>query len=124
MSEYFIQKETLEKLADAIRKKALVNEQLSPEEMIEIIETKTYSDEDMRLWAYLSRSQVHMFKCSNPIYGNRTLQIDYGSPYAALQDFEYVINNDSSVTLIDWNETFNGIPSTELIIPDQRNIIL
>lgn len=123
MNEYFIQKETLEKLADVIRKKALIDEQLSPEEMIEMIETKTYSDEDLRLWAYLSQSQVYMFRCSNPLYGNKTLQIDYGSPYATLQDFEYIINNDGTVTLTGWNKTVDGILSTEFIIPDQRNII-
>lgn len=124
MNEYFIQKETLEKLADAIRKKALVNEQLSPEEMIEMIETKTYSDEDLRIWAYLSQSTIHMQRATNPIYFDKTLSIDYTPMSFYLQDFQYINNGDGTYTIIDWDGTKDGLPSTELIFPNQSNIIL
>lgn len=41
-----------------------------------------------------------------------------------LQDFEYIKNNDGTVTLTAWKGTLNGEPSTELVIPDNDRIIL
>lgn len=43
----------------------------------------------------------------------------------ALIDFEYTYNaQDDTVTLISWKGTLNGIPSTEIVIPDDTRIIL
>ena len=44
--------------------------------------------------------------------------------YDSLIDFEYTKNNDGTVTLTAWKGTLNGIPSTELVIPDNNRIIL
>lgn len=41
-----------------------------------------------------------------------------------LIDFEYTDNGDGTVTLTAWKETLNGVPSTELVIPDDSRIIL
>lgn len=35
-----------------------------------------------------------------------------------LVDFEWEDNQDGTVTIVGWNETLNGKPSTELIVPD------
>lgn len=44
---------------------------------------------------------------------------------AALIDFEYTYNiEDDTVTLISWKGTLNGVPSTEIVIPDDTRIIL
>lgn len=124
MKEYFIQEETLKEIANAIREKALINEDLTPVEMAEIIRTKTYSDKDLRLWAYLSQSVVHMQRATNPVYFDKTLSIDYTPMAFYLQDFQYINNSDGTYTIIDWDGTKDGLPSTELILPDQSNIIL
>lgn len=44
--------------------------------------------------------------------------------YDSLIDFEYIKNNDGTVTLTAWKGTLNGEPSTELVIPDNARIIL
>lgn len=124
MKEYFIQEETLKEIANAIREKALINEDLTPVEMAEIIRTKTYSDKDLRLWAYLSQSVVHMQRATNPVYFDKTLSIDYTPMAFYLQDFQYINNSDGTYTIIDWDGTKDGLPSTELILPNQSNIIL
>ena len=41
-----------------------------------------------------------------------------------LIDFEYVNNGDGTYTLTAWKETLNGVPSTELVIPNMESIIL
>ena len=41
-----------------------------------------------------------------------------------LQDFNYTDNNDGTYTLTGWKETYQGKPSTEMIIPDSPNIII
>ena len=45
-------------------------------------------------------------------------------PAVKLQDFEYTANNDGTYTLTGWKETHNGVASTELIIPNNKKIIL
>ena len=41
-----------------------------------------------------------------------------------LIDFEYTENEDGTVTITDWKRTLNGVPSTEIIIPDDSRIRL
>lgn len=41
-----------------------------------------------------------------------------------LIDFQYDINRNNTYTLTDWYQTYNGNPSTEVIIPDNPNIVL
>lgn len=43
---------------------------------------------------------------------------------ASLIDFEYIDNKDGTVTLTAWKGTLNGVASTELVIPDNPNILL
>ena len=45
-------------------------------------------------------------------------------PSIHLIDFDYTDNGDGTYTLTGWKQTFNGEPSTELIIPDNAMIIL
>lgn len=45
-------------------------------------------------------------------------------PAVKLQDFEYTTNSDGTYTLTGWKETYNGVASTELIIPNNKRIIL
>lgn len=44
--------------------------------------------------------------------------------YDSLIDFEYIKNSDGTVTLTAWKGTLNGVPSTELVIPNSTRIIL
>lgn len=44
--------------------------------------------------------------------------------YDSLIDFEYIKNDDRTVTLTAWKGTLNGVPSTEIVIPDNPRIIL
>lgn len=41
-----------------------------------------------------------------------------------LVDFEYVDNGDGTYIIVDWKQTYNGEPSTKIVIPDDPNIIL
>lgn len=39
-------------------------------------------------------------------------------------DFVYTDNGDGTYTIIDWKGTLNGQPSTEIVVPDSRQIIV
>lgn len=41
-----------------------------------------------------------------------------------LKDFKYKANSNGTYTLTDWKGTYNGEPSTEIIVPDYDTIIL
>ena len=41
-----------------------------------------------------------------------------------LIDFNFVDNGDDTYTLTEWKGTLNGVPSTELVIPNNSKIIL
>ena len=45
-------------------------------------------------------------------------------PAVKLQDFNYTSNGDGTYTLTGWKETHNGVASTEMIIPNNKKIIL
>ena len=45
-------------------------------------------------------------------------------PAVVLIDFNYTDNGDGTYTLKSWKRTYNGISSSELIIPDNENIII
>lgn len=48
-----------------------------------------------------------------------------GDEFAALLvDFEYTNNDNGTATITGWKGTYNGEPSTELVIPDDPRIIL
>ena len=53
-----------------------------------------------------------------------TLALPLDTFYDSLIDFEYIKNNDGTVTLTAWKGTLNGVPSTEIVIPDSNRIIL
>lgn len=49
----------------------------------------------------------------------------YKDPFRMiLIDFEYILNKDKTATLTAWKGTLNGVPSTEMVVPDNENIIL
>ena len=52
-----------------------------------------------------------------------TLEIIRASIKDLLIDFDYT-TNDGTYTIINWKGTLNGQPSTEMVIPDNENIIL
>ena len=54
---------------------------------------------------------------------NGVAQLCYFIP-TYLKDFEYKNNYDGTYTLTAWKGTKNGEPSTELIIPNDRSVIL
>ena len=45
-------------------------------------------------------------------------------PAVKLQDFNYTSNANETYTLTGWKETHNGVASTEMIIPNNKKIIL
>ena len=45
-------------------------------------------------------------------------------PAVVLIDFTYTDNGDGTYTILDWKETYNGEPSTEMIVPNNAYIIL
>ena len=53
-----------------------------------------------------------------------TLEITLKSIEEALIDFEYTVGDDGTYSITNWKETLNGESSTEMVIPDNENIIL
>ena len=45
-------------------------------------------------------------------------------PAVVLIDFTYTDNGDGTYTILNWKETYNGEPSTEMIVPNNAYIIL
>lgn len=52
------------------------------------------------------------------------ITVNVFDPAVVLIDFNYTDNGDGTYTLVSWKQTYNGISSSELIIPDNENIIL
>lgn len=50
------------------------------------------------------------------------LQLTFGN--TLLSDYEYVDNGDGTYTIVGWNGTLNGEPSTEMVLPDDSSVIL
>lgn len=44
--------------------------------------------------------------------------------YDLLIDFEYIKNSDGTVTLTEWKGTYQGVPSTRVVVPDSERIIM
>ena len=42
----------------------------------------------------------------------------------SLPDFKFIDNSNDTYTGTEWKGTLNGIPSTELVIPNNKRIIL
>lgn len=57
-------------------------------------------------------------------YTNLIVTVTAFDPAIVLTDFEYIDNGDGTYTITNWKETYNGEPSTEMIIPDNEHIIL
>ena len=53
-----------------------------------------------------------------------TIYIDTFNAATALIDFNYTSNSDGTYTITDWKGTYNGQPSTKIIIPNNKNINL
>lgn len=45
-------------------------------------------------------------------------------PSESLKDFNYIINDDGTYTITGWKGTFNGVTSTECVVPDNELIIV
>ena len=43
---------------------------------------------------------------------------------SVLIDFNYIDNNNGTYTIASWKGTYNGVASTEIIVPNNNNIIL
>lgn len=56
--------------------------------------------------------------------GELKINVLYYIAEANLIDFTYTANTDDTYTLTGWNGTTNGVPGTEIIIPEADNIIL
>ena len=58
------------------------------------------------------------------------IYVEFGIKYittladALLEDFNYTNNGDGTYTIVEWKETLNGSPSTEMIVPDFDGIIV
>lgn len=57
-------------------------------------------------------------------YANLSVAVTVFDPAIVLIDFNYIDNGDGTYTITDWKETYNGEPSTEMIIPNNEHIIL
>ena len=55
---------------------------------------------------------------------NKYLDLKLTISEFSLEDFEYTDNGDGTYTLTGWKGTYNGKPSTEIVIPDSENVIL
>ena len=82
------------------------------------------------------------YTCTKPsVIGENTITISYveaGKTYTTtitvnavefdaatiLIDFDYTTNDDGTYTITGWKQTLNGVPSTEMIIPDYSLIRL
>lgn len=53
-----------------------------------------------------------------------TFETDMFTIDEILMDFEYTTNDDGTYTLTAWRETLNGVPSTEMVIPDIGNNLI
>lgn len=42
----------------------------------------------------------------------------------SLEDFVYTVNDDGTYTITEWKQTFNGEPSTRMIVPNSELIIV
>jgi hypothetical protein len=42
----------------------------------------------------------------------------------SLVDFDYTVNDDGTYTLTEWKGTYNGEPSTKIIVPNSELIIV
>ena len=62
---------------------------------------------------------------NNVVYSTGlTVNVTAFDPSVVLADFTYTDNGDGTYTITGWNGTYNGVTSTELIIPDNAYIIL
>lgn len=60
----------------------------------------------------------------NAIIGSLWIDTNTVSYEKLLTDFEYTENDDGTYTLTEWKGTCNGEESTEIIIPDDEQIVL
>ena len=64
------------------------------------------------------------------VEGGRTFTINIPitvaafDPAVVLKDFTYTDNGDGTYTITDWKQTYNGVSSTELIVPNSSRIIV
>lgn len=72
------------------------------------IEIMTYNGQDVLTWIH---NGVIVFT------GSKISESD-------LVDFNYTANDNGTYTITGWKGTTNGVPSTELILPDSNRIIL
>ena len=63
-------------------------------------------------------------KPTNAVIGSLWIDTNTVSYEELLTDFEYAENDDGTYTLTEWKGTYNGEESTEIIIPDDEQIVL
>ena len=74
--------------------------------------------------AVTTSNPVFTISISNEISTTLPVTVNKFDPAVVLIDFEYTDNGDGTYTITNWKETYNGEPSTEMIIPDNEHIIL
>ena len=75
----------------------------------------TWTNDSANKRYYNTSANIYIYPVANVYKAEET---------AMLQDFTYDDNNDGTYTLTGWKETHNGVASTEMIIPNNKKIIL
>ena len=74
--------------------------------------------------AVTTSDPVFTISISDEISTTLPVTVNEFDPAVVLIDFEYTDNGDGTYTITDWKETYNGEPSTEMIVPNNAYIIL
>ena len=75
----------------------------------------TWTNDSTNKRYYNTQANIYIYPVANVYKAEETTM---------LQDFTYDDNNDGTYTLTGWKETYQGKPSTEMIIPDSPKVIL
>ena len=75
----------------------------------------TWTNDSTNNRYYNTSANIYIYPVANVYKAKET---------AILQDFTYDDNGDGTYTLTGWKETYQGKPSTEMVIPDSPNIII
>ena len=75
----------------------------------------TWTNDSANKRYYNTQANIYIYPVANVYKAEET---------AMLQDFTYDDNGDGTYTLTGWKETYQGKPSTEMVIPDSPKVIL
>ena len=75
----------------------------------------TWTNDSTNKRYYNTSANIYIYPVANVYKAEET---------AMLQDFTYDDNGDGTYTLTGWKETYQGKPSTEMVIPDSPKVII